>query len=345
MTEVLHYFEWLDYDKIKNIGINYTNVKPLKNDNNVYLSNIDEPLKFYLPKSQVENLYKDEMGAYYIDYKIDDEEHCDFIEFLEHLDSLCIEEASKNSINWFKQNLEEETLVKYYNSIYTVEEKTDSDNESDNDDASEKIYLPINIDPDSINDINRFNSDNSAIIIVKITGIEFFKKTFRWRVEYEDILYETYKANEYDSDEIDFSEIIRGDNDDIIDNNETIINDEDNISEKVQVNKENEQNSNSKENLKNCDINSTIDNLAEEDSSSTVEETVKLENSDVKLNQEALDEITSIISHKKSEVRKYQINSERAKKASESLSLKVDSVNNEISIYEEKLRVLSQSNN
>ena len=85
-----------------------------------------------------------------------------------------------------------------------------------------------------------------------------------------------------------------------------------------------------------------INNLAKDDSVSMVNEMSRTENNNLKLDDSALEEITSIISQKKNEAEHYKINSERALKASESLSLKVASVNNEISAYEEKLKILSQ---
>lgn len=341
MTSALHFFEYLDYDKISKLPINYISIKPKKSHNNIYISNLKEPIKFYLPKSSVANLYKDEYDSFIVDYIINDEEHSDFIEFLEHLDSLCIEQASINSRLWFNQELNEETLIKYYNSIYTIEE-IDS---SESDDTEEQILLPINIDKADIDMIHKYNQNDSDILLVKITGIEFFKKTFRWKVEYEEIIYELDENAGYESDEIDFSKIIQKDESDV--DTESEVEDETN---EVQI-EQNASTENCKidihENLEKDKImnNTTIVNLAKEDTQSTVEEIANLENSNIKLNQQALDEITSIISLKKTEAEKYKINSQRAKKASESLSLKVDSVNNEISLYEEKLRVLTQPNN
>jgi hypothetical protein len=345
MTSALHFFEYLDYDKISKLPINYISIKPKKSHNNIYISNLKEPIKFYLPKSSVANLYKDDYDSFIVDYIINEEEHSDFIEFLEHLDSLCIEQASINSHLWFNQELNEETLIKYYNSIYTIEE-IDS---SESDDTGEQILLPINIDKADIDTIHKYNQNDSDILLVKITGIEFFKKTFRWKLEYEEIIYELDENDGYESDEIDFSKIIQKDGSESESESDLEAAAEAETNE-VQI----EQNASTEnceidihENLEKDKImnNATIVNLAKQDTQSTIEEIANLENSNIKLNKQALDEITSIISLKKTEAEKYKINSQRAQKASESLSLKVESVNNEISLYEEKLRVLTQPNN
>ena len=73
---------------------------------------------------------------------------------------------------------------------------------------------------------------------------------------------------------------------------------------------------------------SMIEDLAEET-------TIKNDNN---LSNETIQEITSIISEKRLEAKKYTINATRAKRALDTLSLKADEVNREIELYENKLR-------
>jgi hypothetical protein len=63
----------------------------------------------------------------------------------------------------------------------------------------------------------------------------------------------------------------------------------------------------------------------------------------LELDTPTLNEIESLISDKRIEVKKYLLNAERAKRASQSLSVKAIAANREVSIYEEKLKNLSQS--
>ena len=334
MREILNVDDWLEYEKLKNLDIEYVDIKPKKNSNNIYSSQLKEPIKFYLPRSDVHNLYKDDYDEYYIDYNIDSEDQTELIEFLENIDSLCISEASKNSEVWFKKNLDEETLIKYFNSIYTVENE-------DEDDTHEELSLPINIQEDSIEEINKFNQDETAIMIVKIIGIEFFKKTFRWKLEFDSVIHQTDKndlQNGYESEELDFSKIMERDNDSH-DGNNSDNEEDDNVPNNKPINDEKAVNVSDDTTSLSSNM---INNLARDDSVSMVNEMSRTENNNLKLDDSALEEITSIISQKKNEAEHYKINSERALKASESLSLKVASVNNEISAYEEKLKILSQ---
>ena len=334
MREILNVYDWVDYEKVKTLDIEYLNIKPGKKANNIYSSELKEPIRFYLPRSDVHNLYKDDYDEYYIDYNINSKEHTEVIEFLENIDSLCIAEASKNSEIWFKKKLDEETLIKYFNSVYTVENDEEEEEE-------EELFLPINIEKDSVEEINNFNQDETAVMIVKVIGIDFFKKTFRWKLEFDSVIHQTNNndlKNGYESEELDFSKIMDHTND----------SDEDNDSENdsVPYNKPINNYSSVKVSDDTGSFNSNIiNNLARDDSISTVNEMSRTENNNLKLDDSALEEITSIISQKKTEAQHYKINSERARKASESLSLKVDSVNNEISAYEEKLKILSEISN
>ena len=209
MREILNVDDWLDFEKVKKLDIEYEDIKPKKNSNNIYSSQLGEPIRFYLPRSDVHNLYKDDYDEYYIDYSIDSNNQLELIEFLENIDSLCISEASKNSEIWFKKKLDEETLIRYFNSIYTVE--------NDEDDPNEELSLPINIQEDNIDEINRFNQDETAIMMIKIIGIEFFKKHLDGNLKFDTVIHQSDADNDaedgYESEELDFSKIMERNND------------------------------------------------------------------------------------------------------------------------------------
>ena len=86
MREILNVDDWLDFEKVKNLDIEYEDIKPIKNSNNIYSSQLSDPIRFYLPRSDVHNLYKDDYDEYYIDYSIDSNNQTELIEFLENID-------------------------------------------------------------------------------------------------------------------------------------------------------------------------------------------------------------------------------------------------------------------
>ena len=89
-----------------------------------------------------------------------------------------------------------------------------------------------------------------------------------------------------------------------------------------------------------------IDELADEIPSNVgnnIELTSKIDTNSTEviqnnLSNDTIQEIESIISEKRMQAKKYLINANRAKRASDSLSCKADEVNKEIELYENKLR-------
>ena len=64
----------------------------------------------------------------------------------------------------------------------------------------------------------------------------------------------------------------------------------------------------------------------------------------INLSNDTIQEITSIISEKRLEAKKYTINASRARRALDTLSHKADEVNREIELYENKLKACQASN-
>ena len=193
--KIKHFFEYLDYTNLSLEDHSFS--KPYKNDKGIFIAKLNNPFAFYLPKSELCDMFQDNYGNNVINYIINLDLHSEIIQFLENFDTLCITSASENSVSWFGKNLDSEKLIKYYNTLYELSEDERS------------LYLPIGIEPDQINDIIRYNDNDDTILSVKITGIEFFKQTFRWTIQFNSIV-DSIEESE-DDDDMNF--------DDLVDNN------------------------------------------------------------------------------------------------------------------------------
>lgn len=426
MPETIHFFEFLEYSNIENLDFQYNN--PVKNSQKTYMSMLKTPLEFFLPKSEISDFYQDDFGNNLGNYIINIEDNVELLTFLENLDNLCIEHAAKYSENWFKKNLDSKVLVKYYNPLYEMSS------------TEEELFLPIQLQNVSdIDTIQNYNSSPTDIISVKIIGIEFFKQTFKWILEFgsvvsdldnsededEEINFNTImdnnendteyyrsSSNVYDNisneDDTSSEEDLHSENDinsnsdievvnkehhlseeenDIIDNEvqdrvndnsdeqhikgvsgETVVSNDCVSSDKVSTNSKNnisatiesdnnisqkdlsnsiEQIDNSNQDIDNSPvINDEIvadlaDNVNNSDKLDKINKSDNvLENTPLQLDISTKNEIESLISEKRIEVKKYMLNAERAKRASQSLSVKAIAANREVSIYEEKLKNL-----
>ena len=211
MTDkAIHFFDYLGYDDIEGLDITYEN--PHKGENQTYVANLINPLSFYLPKSEIIDIYQDSFGNNIASYLINITDHAELLSFLENMDTLCIEHASVNSEVWFKKQLTHRILVKYYNSLYNLD-----DQEEDN---QEQITIDLEIpNYELLNRIEEYNKSETLNLVVTIYAIEFFKQTFRWKIELTNMI---DGIDQYDSEEseIDFNETM----DKIVTDEEPIVN-------------------------------------------------------------------------------------------------------------------------
>ena len=183
--KIKHFFEYLDYTNLSREDHSFS--KPFKNEKGIFIAKLNKPFAFYLPKSELCDMFQDNYGNNIINYVINLDLHSEIIQFLENFDTLCITRASENSNSWFGKNLNSEKLIKYYNTLYELSEDEKS------------LYLPIGIETNQINDIISYNENNDSILSVKITGIEFFKQTFRWTIKFNSIV-DNIQQSEDDDD-------------------------------------------------------------------------------------------------------------------------------------------------
>jgi len=57
MANVIHFFEYLEYEDLEKLDIVYK--EPIKGDNQTYISYLENPVQFYLPKSEIIDIYQD----------------------------------------------------------------------------------------------------------------------------------------------------------------------------------------------------------------------------------------------------------------------------------------------
>ena len=261
MSEIIHFFEYLEYDDLEELKLTYT--KPVKKENQIYIAYLDSPIKFYLPKSEIIDIYQDDFGTNIAKYLINIDDHVEFLTFLENLDSICINHAATNSEIWFNKTLSTNTLVKYYNTLYNLEE---------DDDNIEEMTVDLELDNNDLIDLlNEYNRNDNLNIVIKIVGIEFFKQTFRWKIIIENII------NGFDDEDIESNDSQLNFNDLVTSNKETSLelrlnnNRADNLSDitdkEQEENKQMENNKESEELVSDIENNkNTVNNILEDKS-------------------------------------------------------------------------------
>ena len=193
-NKIKHFFEYLDYENLNAEDNSFQ--RPEKNNKGIFLAMLTTPYKFYLPKSELCDMFQDSYGNNMINYIINLDSHAEIVRFLENFDSLCIANAANNSKSWFGKDLNTEKLIKYYNTLYELSEDEKS------------LYLPISVENSDIEDIINYNEDDTSILSVKIVGIEFFQQTFRWQIKFNSIVDSIEETD--DEDEVNFDVLVGG---------------------------------------------------------------------------------------------------------------------------------------
>lgn len=332
MADTIHFFNYLNKNAMSKLNWEFN--PPKITHYKSYIASLKESIKFYVPKSEILDISQDDFGCNKIKYIVDVVEHTDFVTFLDQLDEICVEKASINSVQWFKKQLDDSQIEKYYHDIYSI------------DDTNEDVYWYIDVlNTELLSRISDYNNDKSNLE-VQIVGIEFFKSSFKWKIVLSSII----ESLETPEDDMNFmammSDSTKKDNEpepvinkDIIEElaNMSTLDNNDVLSElKKQYNKESKLDTQSQVSIP---IVNKMD-TASIKSSATLKNVSKNVNNDS--NRLALMEIESIITQKKIEADKFFTNAERARKAADSLNKKALDASNEIRKYEEKARELTK---
>jgi hypothetical protein len=362
-NRVIHFFKYLEYEELYNLGFKFES--PVKNSLNTYIAKLKSPILFILPKSEILDINQDNFGINKFKYLINEEDHSEFLTFLDNLDSLCINVAAENSELWFKKKVDAKAVVKYYNNLYNNE----------TDETGNILVCNFEIsDNELLNDLSDYNDLDDTNLMVSIDGIEFYKQTFRWKISLDSVI-ETVDDDEDDDEddednddkeELNFENLLENKEKQQIDKVNNIKmeikekNKIDTVSElalEKQIKNSNKQTPtvinkevideladfDTKSNLKRDIVSHRIDNK-NLDTKSVMSQRVDIEkkNSSQETNI-SLKELESLILEKKKEHEKYTVNAERAKNAIDVLNKKVSIVNNELKKYQEKYNELSQT--
>lgn len=338
MVDTIHFFNYLNKNAMSKLNWEFN--QPKITEYKSYIAGLKVPIKFYVPKSEISDILQDDFGCNKIKYIVDVVEHSDFVMFLDQLDEICVEKASINSVLWFKKQLDDSQISKYYHDIYSIDE------------SSENVYWYIDVmNTELLSSISNYNNDNSNLE-VQIIGIEFFKSSFKWKI----VLSSVIDTLDTQDEDMNFTDMINNNtentkqlniqnnelepviNKDIIEElaNTSIQDNSDVLSDiKRQYNKDNNVVNKKMTTSSNFNIDTTSIK-----STATHSKLSKNINNDS--NRLALMEIESIITQKKIEADKFFTNAERARKAADSLNKKALDASNEIRKYEEKVKELTK---
>ena len=195
-SKVIHFFKYLEYDDLYNLGFKFD--LPIKSALNTYIAKLKTPIYFILPKNEILDLKQDNVGNNIFQYIIDVDEHSSFLTFLDNLDSLCINLASENSTIWFKKHMDSRKLVDLYNNLYYEQE--------DDEDSNETLTVcDFHItNTELLDELSDYNDNNDSNLKVYIEGIEFFKKTFKWKMVLDSVVEDIDEdAKDSDNDDAD----------------------------------------------------------------------------------------------------------------------------------------------
>lgn len=198
---MLQYGRYTDYDKLESLRWDFNEPSKI---GETYIAKLKRELFFILPKSEILEMYEEPITkSKKLKYIVNVNKHKKFVNFLDNLDSLCIELAYKNSSKWFKREIDKTKLVERYNRTYD-----DDDEPDENGDYNSILDIQVN-DINLVNELMDYNEDDTNIV-VSLKGIEFYQKTFQWNINLENIV-----------DEM----VIEDDEESELDENEELIND------------------------------------------------------------------------------------------------------------------------
>lgn len=325
-ARLIHYYRYTDYPELAELGFTFNS--PVKNSLNTYMANLRHPVCFILPKSELEDIFQDQFSNNMSRYKFEPHEFPELISFFENLDNLCVELASHHSKEWFKRVLDRKALTKHYLPVYTTELKQKPTNTKAASSSKVQVaYCDIQI-PDGnteiLDELSDYNVEEETNLMVCIEGIEFYKSTFRWKLMLDSVVDEisdSENEEEPEESEEETAPVFQrgGKQEQAVRNLRSLLDD---IKQ--------ETNPSSK-------LNSEMINELAEDVASTASNLPEPSYHPSKLDADW----EEMIEKKRQELKEYQKNAERARKAAESLQKKADTLSHEISLHEERISQLS----
>jgi hypothetical protein len=296
---MLQYGRYTDYDKLESLRWDFNEPNKV---GGTYIAKLKRAIFFILPKSEIVEIYEEPITkTKKLKYIVNINKHKKFVNFLDNLDSLCIELAYQNSSKWFKREIEKTKLVERYNRTYD-----DDDEPDENGDYNSILDIQVN-DTDLVNELMNYNEDDTNIV-VSLKGIEFYQKTFQWNINLENVVDEMVIEDDEESDDDQFEFKTK-------DEHEELIND---LTENMNISEKS--------------VNEFVKN-----NPSSINSVKKIDN---KEENESRIELESIISQKSEDVRRYLINAERARRAADMMHQKAMRMSEELQRYQTQLKYL-----
>lgn len=295
--------------KYEGLSLNFH--KPKKNDNGIYLANLETPIKVELPELDiysVGNKMLNGVKEYQIWYLLDlnNKKHKELLELLYFLEEKAIEASYQNSKNWFgNKQLSKNTLENLFVQSY------DSDDE-------DNIILKLIIKNKSLLPLFEYRHFST----IEFTDIRFFKKNFG----YTAVVTNVNKIEDIGSE------------------NES----QEDSSEKANINLLEYLNNKDKLEVSSSNVitDDVVDNLAEDTTDDLHVNKIEPESDNhisredtnsisTKVTELSKIELKSVVSNKRQLVERYFKNAERANRAAENLRLKAIRAHNDLKKYEE----------
>lgn len=196
---MLQYGRYTDYDKLESLRWDFNEPSKI---GGTYIAKLKRELFFILPKSEILEMYEEPITkSKKLKYIVNVNKHKKFVNFLDNLDSLCIELAYQNSSKWFKREIDKTKLVERYNRTYD-----DDDEPDENGDYNSILDIQVN-DINLVNELMDYNEDDTNIV-VSLKGIEFYQKTFQWNINLENVVDEMVIEDDEESEQDENEELI-----------------------------------------------------------------------------------------------------------------------------------------
>ena len=168
-----------DYSDEEFENIDYETIdfdKPYKNNNNIYIANLEEKIILELDNLDIFEVIEDEGKKFVIfNLDLDNEDQEELIEILYNLDEIALEKCLEYSQEWFNKKMSESDIENLYIPLYI-------------DNYKKKNHILMKVELSESIDINQLKLSN--INVIEIKGLIFYKKTFLYHIILKDILKE-----------------------------------------------------------------------------------------------------------------------------------------------------------
>jgi hypothetical protein len=168
--------------------------KPKKDQRNIYLAKLTQPVSFNLPVSNILEIYQDDLGVNNLKFLFEPEENEAFLEFFYQLDNLALTTSNTESINWFGKKISPDLLEKLYLPPYQSQEVTElvDGEEVDNpEDIENEVFYYVEVvidDAKMLEKLSEIDNDADVQLLVKLEGMRFFKKTFSYLITLQGVM-------------------------------------------------------------------------------------------------------------------------------------------------------------